>query len=93
MTQKQIAMTNIRYHYYIVFIVCNFTNAIFFWAFLPETKQVPLEEMNALFANSPWFVPGTKREDYITHDLEHKVEEVERKQSAIQVENVVDRKY
>jgi hypothetical protein len=24
--------------------VCNFTNALFFWAFMPETARRPLEE-------------------------------------------------
>jgi len=80
-------MGKIGYRYYILFIVCNVTNAIFFWAFLPETKLVPLEEMNALFTNSPWFVPGIKRDDYMTHDLEHRVEEVERKHSAVGIED------
>jgi hypothetical protein len=28
-----------------------------FWAFYPETKKIPLEEMNALFRNMPWFIP------------------------------------
>ena len=25
--------------------ICNFANAVFFWATLPETKHLPLEEM------------------------------------------------
>lgn len=40
-----------------MFIVCNFTNALFFWAFMPETKRRPLEEMNRLFSETGWFVP------------------------------------
>lgn len=60
--------------------ICNFTNAIFFWAVLPETAKRPLEEMNYLFTNAPWFVPGMSRTDYRTHELEHKVEEIETKQ-------------
>ena len=38
-------------------IVCNFTNALFFWAIQPETAKRPLEEMNYLFTNAPIFVP------------------------------------
>jgi hypothetical protein len=38
-----IAMTNIGWKFYYVFIVCNLTNALFFWAFLPETAKRPLE--------------------------------------------------
>ncbi|GIC92104.1 uncharacterized protein Aud_008561 [Aspergillus udagawae] len=77
-----IAMTNIRYRYYYLFIICNFTNALFFWLLLPETKKLPLEEMNYLFSNAPWIVPGTRKEDYTPHDLERKLEEQEQKQAA-----------
>ncbi|OQE16511.1 hypothetical protein PENFLA_c027G05733 [Penicillium flavigenum] len=81
-----IAMTNIGYRFYYVFVICNFTNAVFFWLLLPETKRVPLEEMNQMFTNAPWIVPGTRKEDYMSHDLERKVEEQEVKQSALHVE-------
>ncbi|KAL1885647.1 hypothetical protein Plec18167_001142 [Paecilomyces lecythidis] len=72
-----IAMANVRYRYYFLFIICNFTNALFFWLLLPETSKMPLEEMNYLFSNAPWIVPGTRQEDYRPHDLEHKLEEQE----------------
>ncbi|EAW07843.1 sugar porter family MFS transporter [Aspergillus clavatus NRRL 1] len=78
-----IAMTNIRYRYYFLFIICNFTNALFFWLLLPETKKLPLEEMNYLFSNAPWIVPGTRKEDYMPHDLERKLEQQEEKEAAI----------
>lgn len=39
-----IAMKSIRWRWYILFCVCNFTNALFFWAFMPETAKRPLEE-------------------------------------------------
>jgi MFS family permease len=51
-----IAIVNIGYRYYFLFIVCNFTNALFFYLFLPETARLPLEEMNYLFTNAPWLV-------------------------------------
>lgn len=47
---------------------------------LPETAKRPLEEMNYLFTNAPLFVPGIKKGEFDTHDLEHRVEEVEAKQ-------------
>ncbi|KAF2730979.1 general substrate transporter [Polyplosphaeria fusca] len=78
------AMTQVRYRYYILFIICNLTNALFFWAVLPETAKRPLEEMNYLFTNAPLFVPGMKKSDYVTHDLEHRVEEIETKQGYAQ---------
>ncbi|THW18794.1 general substrate transporter [Aureobasidium pullulans] len=49
------------WRYFLLFVICNITNAIFFWAFLPETKGVPLEEMNRLFRETGWFVPGQTR--------------------------------
>jgi hypothetical protein len=55
------------------------TNAIFFWAILPETAKHPLEEMNYLFTNAPFFMPTIEKTDYQTHNLERRVEDVERK--------------
>ncbi|KAK9454983.1 general substrate transporter [Dipodascopsis uninucleata] len=66
------AMKSVGYKYYFLFIICNFTNALFFWAFLPETKEVPLESMNNLFENAPWFIPGMKQKDYLL-ELEEEV--------------------
>ncbi|OAL57456.1 general substrate transporter [Pyrenochaeta sp. DS3sAY3a] len=51
-----IAMNNVGWKYFLTFVICNFTNAAFFWATLPETAKRPLEEMNALFSGSRWFV-------------------------------------
>jgi len=59
--------------------VCNFTNAVFFWAVLPETAKRPLEEMRDLFTNAPWFVPGTRSEKYRSSELERRVQQVEQK--------------
>ncbi|KAJ5946620.1 hypothetical protein N7454_003459 [Penicillium verhagenii] len=81
-----IAMDTIHYKFYFLFVICNFTNALFFYALLPETKKVPLEEMNYMFSHAPWIVPGSKKEDYLPHDLERKVEEQEVKQSAMHYE-------
>lgn len=60
----------IGYRFYYLFVVCNFTNAVFFWLLLPETARRPLEEMNALFEHSPWIVVGRSKESYQSHDLE-----------------------
>jgi MFS family permease len=49
-----IAMEKIGWRFYILFVVCNFTNALYFWATQPETKKRPLEEMNYLFTNAPY---------------------------------------
>ncbi|KAL7267813.1 hypothetical protein RUND412_009583 [Rhizina undulata] len=75
-----IAMTNVGWRYYLLFIVCNFTNAIFFWALLPETSKVPLEEMDNLWENAPWFVPTMEGKDYL-RDWEQRREEMDEKQA------------
>ena len=80
-----IAMTAIGWRYYLVFVICNFTNALFFWAILPETKKLPLEEMNYLFTNAPLFVPGTNKSEYQANyaaDLEARAREFEAKGAA-----------
>lgn len=63
--------------------VCNFTNALFFWAFLPETAKRPLEEMNYLFTNAPLFVPPTDMKQFNLHDLEHRAAELEHKNAGV----------
>lgn len=78
-----IAMASIGWKFYILFVVCNLTNAIFFWAFLPETARRPLEEMNYLFTNAPIFVPGMNMAEFETHDLDRRVQEVEEKQGSV----------
>jgi len=83
------AMKTIRYRWYFLFCICNFTNALFFWAFMPETAKRPLEEMNYLFTNAPLFVPTMDMKQYETHDLERRVEEVERKGSVDHVEEKI----
>ncbi|KIW15386.1 hypothetical protein PV08_05432 [Exophiala spinifera] len=71
-----IAMTNVGYRFYYLFIVCNFTNAVFFWLLLPETARRPLEEMNYLFTHAPWIVVGTTKDSYASHDLENRLQEI-----------------
>lgn len=70
------AIAQIGWRYFLVFVVCNFTNALFFWAFMPETAKRPLEEMNELFANTSWFVPTAKGVRRSTTELEIKAEEI-----------------
>jgi hypothetical protein len=55
-----IALDKIGWRYYLLFIVCDFTNALFFYLFLPETKGISLEVMDDLFTNSPLLVPGSR---------------------------------
>ena len=84
-----IAMAAVGWRYYLLFVICNFTNAAFFWALLPETKKLPLEEMNYLFTHAPWIVPGTDKAQYTADyegDLERRAEELKAKTAVAQVE-------
>jgi hypothetical protein len=77
-----IAMAAVGWKFYLLFVVCNFTNALFFWACLPETKKIPLEEMNYLFTNAPYFVPGMDKTRFAggpEADLERRAREIESK--------------
>ncbi|PBK66534.1 general substrate transporter [Armillaria solidipes] len=53
------AFSVIGWKYYLVFAICSHTNALCIWAFYPETSGRRLEEMDALFEDSPIFVPGS----------------------------------
>ncbi|PSN75545.1 general substrate transporter [Corynespora cassiicola Philippines] len=53
-----VAMSSVGWRYFLTFVICNFTNAVFFWATQPETAKRPLEEMNILFSGNVWFVAG-----------------------------------
>ena len=80
-------MTNLGYKYYYLFIICNFTNALFFYLFLPETKNLPLEEMDYLFANAPFLVAFTDKETYragYAEELERRALEIQEKGQAVE---------
>lgn len=62
-------------------IACNFTNAVFFWALLPETAKVPLEAMDTLWDNAPWLVPTMESRNYLA-DPEQREAEISEEQSA-----------
>ncbi|KAK5077667.1 hypothetical protein LTR70_009547 [Exophiala xenobiotica] len=84
-----IAMKNIGWKYYYLFVICNLTNALFFWAVLPETARRPLEEMNALFEQAPWVVVGHSKDSYQPRDLEHLQHEIVETKRASHDEGVV----
>jgi hypothetical protein len=74
-----VAMKAVSWRFFLLFVVCNFTNAVFFWILLPETARLPLEEMNYLFSNAPWIVPGSDKSAYsanLREDLERRANEV-----------------
>jgi len=71
-----VALAKIGWRYYILFIVCDITNALFFYLFLPETKGVTLEAMNDLFQNSPLVVPGSHWQPPPEVDVERVAEKI-----------------
>jgi hypothetical protein len=71
-----VALAKIGWRYYILFIVCDITNALFFYLFLPETKGVTLEAMNDLFMNSPIVVPGSHWQPPLEVDVDRVAEKI-----------------
>ncbi|KAI1105120.1 general substrate transporter [Jackrogersella minutella] len=61
-----IAVENVGWRYFVLFAVCNCTNAIFFYLVLPETKRIPLEQMSAVVfhKDAPWIVVGRRYQNY-----------------------------
>ncbi|KAE9407033.1 general substrate transporter [Gymnopus androsaceus JB14] len=55
-----VALAKVGWRYYLLFIICDIGNALFFYLFCPETKGLSLEAMDDLFTNSSWLVPGSK---------------------------------
>jgi hypothetical protein len=71
-----VALAKIGWRYYILFVVCDVTNALFFYLFLPETKGVTLEAMNDLFLNSPIVVPGSHWHPPLEVDVDRVAEKI-----------------
>lgn len=53
------------------FMTCNFFLAAFVWFMIPETKKVPLEEMDALFGGVSHVQGGAMILDVKRTDVEH----------------------
>lgn len=77
-----IGLQNLGYKFWFLFIVGNFTNAIFFYCFLPETGKVPLEKMDDMWEDMPLFIPTWNRRNYL--------EELEENAHNIEVSGVLD---
>ncbi|RSH80604.1 uncharacterized protein EHS24_009186 [Apiotrichum porosum] len=54
------AFAAVGWKYYLLFVICGFTNAFVMWALFPETRGRTLEEMDHYFATTHWFVPTAK---------------------------------
>ncbi|KAI3332904.1 MFS sugar transporter-like protein [Ustulina deusta] len=78
----EIAIDGVGWRYFLLFIIANLTNAVFFYLVLPETKRLPLEEMNYLFTHAPWIVARVDPQKYTAHlaaDVERRAEEIREK--------------
>ncbi|KAJ4201513.1 hypothetical protein NW767_006601 [Fusarium falciforme] len=75
-----IGMENLGWRFYILFVVTNLTNAIFFWAMLPETRKLPLEEMNRLFSDAPIFVGSRDMSRYTINETSEMARNIDDKQ-------------
>jgi hypothetical protein len=71
-----VALAKSGWRYYILFVVCDVTNALFFYLFLLETKGVTLEAMNDLFLNSPIVVPGSHWQPPLEVDVDRVAENI-----------------
>jgi len=72
-----IALAAVGWRYYLLFIICDITNAVFFYFCLPETKGLTLEMMDDLFENSPWLVPSSSWEPSLEVDVDRLAEKVQ----------------
>ncbi|KAI1425053.1 MFS sugar transporter-like protein [Xylaria sp. FL1777] len=78
----EIAVDAVGWRYFLLFVIANLTNAVFFYLILPETKLLPLEEMNYLFTHAPWIVARVDPQEYTAHlaaDVERRAEEIREK--------------
>ncbi|KAF2703768.1 MFS general substrate transporter [Pleomassaria siparia CBS 279.74] len=65
------AFANIKWRFYLVFIIITFFGSILMYFILPETKGIPLEEMAKIFGDTDDVVVFSKdvHVDHNTHEL------------------------
>lgn len=63
------AFANIGWKFYLLFIIISGLGTIFVWWFLPETKNIPLEEMAKLFGDEVAVYADDIHVDHNTHEL------------------------
>lgn len=62
--------------------VTNITNALFFWAMLPETRKLALEDMNRLFSEAPLFVGNRDLSQYYASGVSELAHDIDEKQQS-----------
>ena len=65
------AFANIGWHFYLVFICISFVGGIIYWFVLPETRNVPLEEIAKIFGETDEIMVFSEdlHVDHNTHQL------------------------
>jgi hypothetical protein len=85
-----IFLKNCGFYAFYMFAGVNFLLAVFVWFFIPETKQVPLEEIDALFGganhvtNGEQMMMGEKQRQFDNTNIE--------KGDAVTIENLEARR-
>lgn len=69
LTRNPQAFANIGWKFYLVFIIISGLGAFFAYFYLPETKNIPLEEMAKLFGDEVVVYAEDLRVDQRTHEL------------------------
>lgn len=89
-----IFLNNDGFYAFYLFAGINFLLGLFVWFFVPETKQVPLEEIDALFGGANHVTQG---EEVLANQKAanarevHEVHEAHEKPGTVNVENVESR--
>ncbi|KIW16988.1 hypothetical protein PV08_04179 [Exophiala spinifera] len=63
------AFANIGWKFYLVFIILSAVGTVFTYFFIPETKNIPLEEMGTIFGDDVAVYGEDLRVDHRTHEL------------------------
>lgn len=80
-----IFLKNCGFYAFYMFAGINFLLAVFVFFFIPETKKVSLEEIDALFGGSNHVTQG---EMLVAHDKENQLEARDEKADSVRVEDV-----
>lgn len=84
-----IFLRNCGFYAFYMFAGVNFLLAVFVFLFIPETKKVPLEEIDALFGGSNHVTQG---EMLVAHDKQAQLETRDEKECSAAVEDVESRR-
>ena len=85
-----IFLKNCGFYAFYMFAGINFLLAVFVFFFIPETKKVSLEEIDALFGGSNHVTQG---EMLVAHDKENQLEARDEKADSVRIEDVQSKRW